>query len=168
MFIFDVFHFDRSKKLFSACSSGVLRVRPVQAQRPTVDPAAHPSDEGSGSACRHQRSGQPYHGVAKTGSQPNLCPTDQRHREPGHQSQSCFYLRFSGFQREGEFYPPLKHFSRLKKTREVEVALLSSHVSAPALHGRYAQALFSNMLFIPGRTTFIAWVRTPSCFSPLD
>lgn len=55
----------RSHQILSACSSGVLRVRPVQAQRATGDPVAHPGDEGSGSARRPQRSRKsPDHGVA--------------------------------------------------------------------------------------------------------
>lgn len=76
MFFFDVFDVERSKPLFSAHPSGVLRVRPVQVQRPTGHPVAPPGDEGPGSARRHQRSGQPHHGVAKTGTPPTP-PTDR-------------------------------------------------------------------------------------------
>lgn len=48
--------------------TGVLRVRPVQAQRPTGDPVADPGDEGSGPVGGPQRSREsPHHGVAKTG-----------------------------------------------------------------------------------------------------
>lgn len=192
MFFFDVFHFDRSKQLSCACSSGVLCVRPVQAQRPTVHPAAHPSDEGSGSACRHQRSGQPHHGVAKPGSQPHLCRMNHHDSRSsvlaaaqwdtlpklGHQSDFCFYLRFSGVNREGEFYPPSKHCRRLKANQEAEaeVALLASVCFQ---HPEPRQRSSSPPPIEPGGffkdpfpskqdDVFIVWVWTRNSFSPLE
>lgn len=164
MLFFDTFHFDRSKLLFSACSSGVLCVRPVQAQRPTGDPAADPSDEGSNSACRHPRSGQPHHGVAKAGPQPNhdsLSRGTGRSalQELGHQSDFFFCLRFSGFNRGEE----LKHFRSLKPNQEVEAVLPPASGATSMFQLAVANnmgGLFKDPFHFLQDGMFIVWVWT--------
>lgn len=63
-------------QILSAYPTGVLRVRPVQAQRATGDPVADPRDEGSGPVGGSQGPREsPHHGVAKTATwtETHLC-----------------------------------------------------------------------------------------------